>query len=56
MKSNIALAFNNRGHLKYLDVDFNGAVEDYENALKLDPILSSSYYNRGTIYYRMGET
>lgn len=50
----MALALNNRGQLKYLGVDFDGAVEDYTKALSLDKELSSSYYNRGTIFYRMG--
>lgn len=49
-----ALARNNRGHLRYLSVDFYGAVEDYTAAIALDPCLAVSYYNRGQIHYRMG--
>ena len=53
-KISLALARNNRGHLKYLKVDFYGAIKDYTEALKLDPNLAVSYYNRGQIHYRMG--
>lgn len=51
---NLALARNNRGHLKYLQVDFDGAIEDYTKALEINPNLAVSYYNRGQIHYRMG--
>lgn len=52
--SNLALARNNRGHIKYLKVDFYGAIKDYTDALELDPNLAVAYYNRGQIHYRMG--
>ena len=35
-------------------MDFYGAIKDYTEALKLDPNLAVSYYNRGQIHYRMG--
>jgi tetratricopeptide (TPR) repeat protein len=50
----LALATNNRGHLRYLTVDFYGAIQDYTAAIELDPSLAVSYYNRGQIQYRMG--
>ncbi len=50
----LALATNNRGHLRYLTVDFYGAIKDYTEAIELDPSLAVSYYNRGQIHYRMG--
>ena len=53
-KAILALARNNRGHLRYLTVDFHGAVQDYTVAIQLDPSLAVSYYNRGQIHYRMG--
>ena len=53
-KAILALARNNRGHLRYLTVDFHGAVRDYTAAIELDPSLAVSYYNRGQIHYRMG--
>ena len=51
----VAIAFNNRGHSRYMQVKFDEAVEDYNEAIKLNPKLSVSYYNRGTIFYRLGK-
>lgn len=51
----LAEAYNTRGQVKYLWVDFNGAVEDYSAALKYSPDFAIAYYNRGQIHYRMGE-
>ena len=47
-------AYNNRGQIKYRRVDFDGAIEDYTNALKLDKNFAVAYYNRGQIHYRLG--
>jgi len=52
---NLAKAFNNRGQIKYLRVDFDEAIEDYTNAIKLDKDYAVAYYNRGQIHYRLGE-
>ena len=51
----LALIYNNRGHAKYMMVDFYKAKDDFDEAVKLDPSLAVAYYNRGTIQYRMGE-
>ena len=51
----LALTYNNRGHLKYLEVDFDEAVVDYTEALQYDPDLPVALYNRGLIHYRLGE-
>eukprot|EP00096_Caligus_rogercresseyi_P001804 TRINITY_DN13056_c0_g1_i1.p1 TRINITY_DN13056_c0_g1~~TRINITY_DN13056_c0_g1_i1.p1 ORF type:complete len:127 (+),score=42.74 TRINITY_DN13056_c0_g1_i1:40-420(+) len=48
-------AFNDRGHAKYMQVDFPGALEDLNTALSLSPDLAIAFYNRATIKYRMGE-
>ncbi len=37
-----------------MKVDFDGAIEDYNRALELDPDLFVARYNRGTVNYRMG--
>jgi len=50
----VGLIYNNRGHLKYLKVDFDGALEDYNLGIKYDVLLPCVYYNRGTVFYRMG--
>lgn len=47
-------AYNSRGHIRYLWVDFDEAIADYSEALKLDPNFAVAYYNRGQIHYRLG--
>ncbi|ESP03407.1 hypothetical protein LOTGIDRAFT_237713 [Lottia gigantea] len=53
-RKHLALAYNNRGFLRYLTVDFDGAIEDYTHGLNFDPKIYFSYYNRGLIHYRLG--
>ena len=56
-KDNSVLArlYNNRGHAKYMMVDFYSARDDYDIAVKIDPKLDIAFYNRATINYRMGD-
>ena len=49
----LSFAYNERGQLKYLLVNFDGAVQDYTKAITLHP-NAIALYNRGQIYYRMG--
>lgn len=49
----LAQLYNDRGLCRYLQVSFDDAVEDYTQALKLDPSLAVARYNRATIYYRL---
>ena len=49
-----ARALNNRGHAKYMKVEFDDALADYNAALKLYPDLTVTHYNRGTILHRLG--
>ncbi|CAL8100682.1 unnamed protein product [Orchesella dallaii] len=49
----ISRAYNNRGYLKYLQVDFEGAIHDYTKALKYDSTSACAYYNRGLVTYRL---
>lgn len=51
----IAEVYNSRGHIRYLWVDFDEAIEDYTKAIQYDSSLAVAYYNRGQIHYRMGE-
>lgn len=53
-KESLSLAYNERGQLKYLLVDFHGAVQDYSMAIELVRENATSLYNRGQIYYRLG--
>ena len=48
-------SLNTSGHAKYMQVRFDDAVTDYDEALVLDPDLAVAYFNRGTIKYRMGK-
>ena len=51
----LASAFNNRGQLKYLQVDFKAAIADYTEAIDVDGDFPIPYYNRGQIHYRLGK-
>ncbi len=35
--------------------DYAGAVEDLTQAIKMEPRMASSYYNRGLAYYELGQ-
>uniref|UniRef100_A0A6B0UTD7 Uncharacterized protein n=1 Tax=Ixodes ricinus TaxID=34613 RepID=A0A6B0UTD7_IXORI len=50
----LALAYNDRGHIHYRLIEFDEAVDDYTEALKYNDCLAAAYYNRGTVHYRMG--
>jgi len=54
VKCLLARAWNDRGHLKYLQVNFYGAVDDFTQAIQLDSDFAVPFYNRGQIHYRMG--
>lgn len=51
----LATAYNNRGQIKYLRVDFHEAVEDYTSAIQTDSRFETPFYNRGLIHYRLGK-
>ena len=48
-------AFNTRGHIHYRWVDFDEAIQDYSEAIKVDPTFAVAYYNRGQVHYRLGK-
>ena len=54
-EAELALLYNDRGHAKYMMVDFYPARDDYDKAIELNPKLDVAYYNRATINYRMGD-
>uniref|UniRef100_A0A5F9CU75 Tetratricopeptide repeat domain 32 n=1 Tax=Oryctolagus cuniculus TaxID=9986 RepID=A0A5F9CU75_RABIT len=51
----LATAYNNRGQIKYLRVDFYEAMDDYTRAIEVRPSFEVPYYNRGLILYRLGK-
>ncbi|KAJ8269864.1 hypothetical protein GJAV_G00107670 [Gymnothorax javanicus] len=50
----LAIAYNNRGQIKYRRVDFYEAMEDFTLAIQTDGHFEVPYYNRGLIRYRLG--
>ncbi|XP_012686688.1 tetratricopeptide repeat protein 32 [Clupea harengus] len=52
--TDLAVALNNRGQIKYLRVDFKEAMEDYTLAIEANNEFEVPYYNRGLIRYRLG--
>ncbi|XP_029451826.1 tetratricopeptide repeat protein 32 isoform X2 [Rhinatrema bivittatum] len=50
----LAVAYNNRGQIKYLRVDFYEAMDDYTAAIETKADFEVPYYNRGLILYRLG--
>ncbi|CAK6979203.1 tetratricopeptide repeat protein 32 [Scomber scombrus] len=50
----LSTAYNNRGQIRYLRVDFDEAVEDYTRAVQADSQFEIPFYNRGLIHYRLG--
>lgn len=53
-EESLSLIYNERGQLRYLIVNFNGAIRDYTKAIELMP-NAVSFYNRGQVYYRLGK-
>lgn len=46
-----ARSYNLRGHCKLLgDYNLHGAIEDYDQAIKLQPDFADAYLNRGVAY------
>ena len=46
----MATAFNNRGVAHRLEGDYDAALADYNEALRLNPTSASAYNNRGIIF------
>ena len=51
----LARAYNNRGHGRYMRVEFDAAVEDYDQAISQSDRLAAAFFNRATVRYRLGE-
>ncbi|XP_050995219.1 tetratricopeptide repeat protein 32 isoform X2 [Labeo rohita] len=49
----LAVAYNNRGQVKYLRVDFYEAMDDYTCAIQINSQFEVPLYNRGLIRYRL---
>ncbi len=53
--NNYLLALNNRGILKGKTGDFGGAVNDFNDAIRIKPDYAEAYYNRGVAIYQTGK-
>ena len=53
-RNELAKAFNERGYIHYLRVDFQSAIDDYSEAIALNEGFTVAYYNRGLVQYRLG--
>jgi protein O-mannosyl-transferase len=49
------LALNNRGILKGKSGDFGGAVNDFNDAIRIKSDYAEAYYNRGVALYQTGK-
>ena len=51
----LAWAYNNRGSAKFNLKDYQGAIEDYDKAIELDPNYAKAYNNRGAAKGNLGD-
>jgi tetratricopeptide (TPR) repeat protein len=51
----LALAFNNRGVARRLKGEYDLALQDYNEAIRLNPTSASQFNNRGVIYRIKGD-
>ncbi len=47
-----ALAFYNRGRAHYNEKDYDGAIQEYDQAIRLDANYASAFHNRGLAYHQ----
>uniref|UniRef100_A0A0G4FMV2 Uncharacterized protein n=1 Tax=Chromera velia CCMP2878 TaxID=1169474 RepID=A0A0G4FMV2_9ALVE len=52
----VARAYSNRGNVRSLLGDTNGAILDFSEAIELDPDQPDFWANRGLIYQQIGDT
>ena len=55
LKSDFAIAYNNRGNAYADKGDFDPAIQDYNTAIELNPNFTEAYYNRGVAYADKGD-
>jgi tetratricopeptide (TPR) repeat protein len=51
----LAVAFNNRGMAFRLKGEYERAITDYDQAIKLNPAFANAWNNRGIAYKHMGD-
>lgn len=53
--NNLALAFFNRGNFHNRKAQYDQALQDYDQAIRLNPSYDRAYGNRGNVWFRMGQ-
>jgi len=54
-RQNLAIAFYNRGNSYRSKGQPDRAIEDYDQAIRLNPIYALAFYNRGNAYNGKGQ-
>src|SRR5262249_47815018 len=55
-KGNLSWAYNNRGHAHFVKGDYDHAIADYGEAIRLDPKEAYGYLSkRGDVYHAKGD-
>ena len=54
-KNNLAIAFNNRGFAYANKGQHDRAIQDYDQATRLNPNLAEAFNNRGLTYANKGQ-
>ena len=52
---NLAIAFHNRAVAYYAKGEHDRAIQDYDQAIQLNPTLVDAFNNRGLAYYAKGQ-
>src|SRR6202034_1954941 len=53
-KQNLAVSLNNRGNAYSVTGEFDKAIQDYDEAIRLNPKDANVFNNRGTAYVSKG--
>ena len=54
--SGLAVTFNNRGNAYQSKGDYQRAIQDYDEALRIDPDSALAFNNRGSAYQHLGNS
>jgi tetratricopeptide (TPR) repeat protein len=53
--STLSIMYDNRGTAYYNKGDYDRAIQDYDQAIRINPNGVSGYYSRGSAYYKKGD-
>mgnify|MGYP001216058181 FL=1 len=55
LTSSFSIAYFNRGNVKCVLRDFNGALKDYETAIDINPNFAEAHFNSGFVLYYLNQ-